>query len=127
MWEEALSLPFDCVGDMRELVFVRFAVKEEGEDEKEPLAVYCISLGSLQQGVSAWMMLMLVLMVYCRFPPSAAARLAAFAVPVLHAFRPDQRPRRVSSARNTHLDTHASGTQLTYGRSRIALTASPPY
>ncbi|KAA1474582.1 1-phosphatidylinositol-4,5-bisphosphate phosphodiesterase 1 [Dentipellis sp. KUC8613] len=50
VWEEALSLPFDCVGDMRELVFVRFAVKEEGEDEKEPLAVYCISLGSLQEG-----------------------------------------------------------------------------
>ena len=50
VWEEALSLPFDCVGGMRELVFVRFAVREEGEDEREPLAVHCVSLGSLQEG-----------------------------------------------------------------------------
>ncbi|TFY67468.1 hypothetical protein EVG20_g3926, partial [Dentipellis fragilis] len=70
VWEEALSLPFDCVGDMRELVFVRFAVKEEGEDEKEPLAVYCISLGSLQE---------------------------ALAVPLLDALRADQHSRRVNA------------------------------
>ncbi|EIM87228.1 uncharacterized protein STEHIDRAFT_146709 [Stereum hirsutum FP-91666 SS1] len=51
VWEEALSLPFDCVGDMRELVFVRFAVRQEGADEdKEPLAVYGVSLGSLREG-----------------------------------------------------------------------------
>jgi phosphatidylinositol phospholipase C, delta len=51
VWEEVLSLPYDTVGDMRELVFVRFAVREAGRDEDEPLAVYCASLGSLQEGM----------------------------------------------------------------------------
>ncbi|KAI0309355.1 PLC-like phosphodiesterase [Amylostereum chailletii] len=50
VWEEALSLPFEVVGGMRELVFVRFAVREEGREEDEPLAVYCVSLGSLLEG-----------------------------------------------------------------------------
>jgi phosphatidylinositol phospholipase C delta len=49
VWQEALCLPFDCVGDMQDLVFVRFVVKQEDEDD-EPLAVYCSSLGSLEQG-----------------------------------------------------------------------------
>lgn len=35
---------------MMDLVFVRFAVRHEGRDEEDPLAVYCASLGSLQQG-----------------------------------------------------------------------------
>ncbi|KAI0049935.1 PLC-like phosphodiesterase [Auriscalpium vulgare] len=50
VWEEPLSLPFSVVGDMRELVFLRVAVKEEGDDDREPLAVFCTSLGSLQEG-----------------------------------------------------------------------------
>ncbi|EPQ50824.1 PLC-like phosphodiesterase [Gloeophyllum trabeum ATCC 11539] len=50
VWEEDLSLPFDCVGEMMDLVFVRFAVKQEGGDPEEPLAVYCASLGSLNAG-----------------------------------------------------------------------------
>ncbi|KAI9509539.1 PLC-like phosphodiesterase [Russula earlei] len=50
VWEEALSLPFEVVGDMRELVFVRFAVREDGEDDKEALAVHCVSLACLRQG-----------------------------------------------------------------------------
>ncbi|KAF8581199.1 PLC-like phosphodiesterase [Ramaria rubella] len=50
VWEEALSLPFDCVGEMRDLIFVKFEVKEEEGDEHAPLAVYCSSLGSLQEG-----------------------------------------------------------------------------
>jgi phosphatidylinositol phospholipase C delta len=48
VWQERLCLPFECVGDMMDLVFVRFAVKQEGLDE--PLGVYCASLGSLQRG-----------------------------------------------------------------------------
>ena len=51
VWEEHLSLPFKCVGDMMDLIFVRFTVKQEVKDTDEPLAVYCASLGSLQQGV----------------------------------------------------------------------------
>jgi phosphatidylinositol phospholipase C, delta len=51
VWQEDLHLPFDCVGDMMDLVFVRFAVRHEGS-EGEPLALYCTSLGSLQQGES---------------------------------------------------------------------------
>jgi len=50
VWEEELSLPFDCVGEMKDLVFVRFAVKQEVKEGEEPLAVYCASLGSLNQG-----------------------------------------------------------------------------
>ncbi|KAI0786941.1 PLC-like phosphodiesterase [Abortiporus biennis] len=50
VWEQSLSLPFDCVGDMKDLIFVRFAVKQEDKDDEEPLAVYCCSLGSLNLG-----------------------------------------------------------------------------
>jgi phosphatidylinositol phospholipase C delta len=52
-WEEKLRIPFSCVGDMLDLVFVRFAVKQDGsKDDDEPLAVYCTSLACLQQGAS---------------------------------------------------------------------------
>ena len=50
VWEEALALPFDCVGEMTDIIFVKFEVKEEDGDEHRPLAVYCSSLGSLQEG-----------------------------------------------------------------------------
>lgn len=50
VWEEKFSLPFDCVGDMLDLVFVRFAVRQEGEDE-ENLGVYCTNLSSLNSGM----------------------------------------------------------------------------
>ncbi|KZP20290.1 PLC-like phosphodiesterase [Athelia psychrophila] len=51
VWQEDLQFPFDCVGEMMDLVFVRFAVRHEGRrDEDEPLAIYCASLGSLQRG-----------------------------------------------------------------------------
>ncbi|KAJ7448275.1 1-phosphatidylinositol-4,5-bisphosphate phosphodiesterase 1 [Mycena galericulata] len=51
VWEEKLEIPFSCVGEMMELVFVRFAVRQEGSrDDDEPLAVYCTSLACLQQG-----------------------------------------------------------------------------
>lgn len=51
VWEESLRIPFDCVGDMMDLIFVRFVVRQEDKkDTDEPLAVYCASLGSLQRG-----------------------------------------------------------------------------
>ncbi|KAL5514659.1 hypothetical protein ACEPAG_1975 [Sanghuangporus baumii] len=51
VWEEPLSLPFDCVGEMLDLIFLRVAVRDERTDASdEPLAVYCVSLGSLKQG-----------------------------------------------------------------------------
>jgi phosphatidylinositol phospholipase C delta len=50
VWQEKFSLPFDCVGDMQDLIFVKFAVRQEDGDDGEPLAVYCASLGSLQHG-----------------------------------------------------------------------------
>ena len=52
VWQETLRLPFECVGDMRDLVFVRFAIQRDGESDGEPIAVYCISLGSLAMGAS---------------------------------------------------------------------------
>ena len=51
VWEEKLSIPFDCVGDMMDLIFVRFVVRQEDKDTEEPLAVYCASLGSFQLGM----------------------------------------------------------------------------
>ncbi|EJD41561.1 PLC-like phosphodiesterase [Auricularia subglabra TFB-10046 SS5] len=50
VWQEDVSLPFDVLGDMRDLVFVRFEVKDENGAESRPLASYCVSLGSLQRG-----------------------------------------------------------------------------
>ncbi|ESK97767.1 1-phosphatidylinositol- -bisphosphate phosphodiesterase [Moniliophthora roreri MCA 2997] len=51
VWQEELQLPFDCVGGMTELIFVKFAVRQEGDDDDdEPLAAYCAPLGSLEHG-----------------------------------------------------------------------------
>ena len=52
VWEENLRIPFDCVADMKELIFVRFAVRQGGQDVEEPIAVFCASLGSLQRGMN---------------------------------------------------------------------------
>ena len=51
VWDEVFSLPFDCVGDMKDLVFLKFAVRVEGQDNDEPLAQYVIPLGCLRQGM----------------------------------------------------------------------------
>ncbi|KAF5377772.1 hypothetical protein D9757_008113 [Collybiopsis confluens] len=55
VWQEELCIPFDCVGDMMDLIFVKFSIKQEkrkakDEDEDGPIAVYCCSLGSLERG-----------------------------------------------------------------------------
>ncbi|KAF9257919.1 PLC-like phosphodiesterase [Marasmius fiardii PR-910] len=56
VWEEKLRVPFDCVGEpssgMRDLIFVKFAVKAQskGDKEDETLAVFCASLGCLMTG-----------------------------------------------------------------------------
>jgi phosphatidylinositol phospholipase C delta len=51
VWEESLSITFHVVGEMKDLVFVRFTIRDEGDDdESRPIAVYCSSLGSLRQG-----------------------------------------------------------------------------
>lgn len=50
VWQELLSFPFDCVGDMFDLIFVRFAVRRDGDNDEDPIAVYCVSLGSLAMG-----------------------------------------------------------------------------
>jgi len=50
VWEEKMRIPFDCVGDMRDLIFVRFVVRQGDKEDVEPLAVYCASLGSLGHG-----------------------------------------------------------------------------
>ncbi|KAF8228091.1 PLC-like phosphodiesterase [Tricholoma matsutake] len=50
VWEEKMRIPFDCVGDMRDLIFVRFVVRQGDKEDVEPLAVYCASLSSLGQG-----------------------------------------------------------------------------
>ncbi len=65
IWEETLSLPFHVLGDMRELVFVRFAVREDGDDENEALAVHCVSLACLREGVLSCLLLNAVM----RCPP----------------------------------------------------------
>ncbi|KAG8834855.1 Phospholipase C [Serendipita sp. 399] len=51
IWNEQMRLQFEVAGDMLDLVFVRFVVRDEGDDEDAtPLALYCMSLGSLNQG-----------------------------------------------------------------------------
>lgn len=50
VWEESFSLQFDCVEGMKDLIFVRFEVKQENKDGDESLAQYVISLGSLLPG-----------------------------------------------------------------------------
>ncbi|KAH7910331.1 PLC-like phosphodiesterase [Hygrophoropsis aurantiaca] len=50
VWQESMRIPFDCVGGMQDLIFVRFAVRRDGENDDEPIAVYCVSLGSLAMG-----------------------------------------------------------------------------
>ena len=42
VWEEKLCITFDCVGDMMDLVFVGFVVRQEKDkDGEEPLAAAC--------------------------------------------------------------------------------------
>ncbi|KZV60623.1 PLC-like phosphodiesterase [Peniophora sp. CONT] len=54
VWAESLSLPFDVLGGMRELVFVRVAVRDAsrgiGGDEEDALAVWCASVGEIAEG-----------------------------------------------------------------------------
>ncbi|KAF8625857.1 hypothetical protein AX17_006753 [Amanita inopinata Kibby_2008] len=50
VWEETIRIPFECVGDMWDLVFVRFVVRQEDREDEDALAVYCVSLGSLAHG-----------------------------------------------------------------------------
>ncbi|KIL66531.1 hypothetical protein M378DRAFT_185917 [Amanita muscaria Koide BX008] len=50
VWEEKIRIPFECVGDMWDLVFVRFVVRQEDKEDVDPLAIYCVSLGSLGHG-----------------------------------------------------------------------------
>ncbi|KAF7294521.1 DNA polymerase [Mycena kentingensis (nom. inval.)] len=49
-FQEELCLPFDCIGDMKELIFVEFLVKREGKSDEEPLASFIAPLSSLEQG-----------------------------------------------------------------------------
>ncbi|CAE6502781.1 unnamed protein product [Rhizoctonia solani] len=49
VWEETVSIPFTCVADMWDLIFLRLAVMDDDDDD-EPLAVYCAPLGSLRKG-----------------------------------------------------------------------------
>lgn len=50
VWQENLRLTFSSVANLFDLVFVRFTVLRDGENEDEPIAVYCVSLGSLAMG-----------------------------------------------------------------------------
>ncbi|KAJ1301294.1 hypothetical protein OPQ81_003698 [Rhizoctonia solani] len=49
VWEETVSIPFTCPADMWDLMFLKLAVMDDGDDD-EPLAVYCSPLGSLRRG-----------------------------------------------------------------------------
>ncbi|KAJ7462363.1 PLC-like phosphodiesterase [Mycena galericulata] len=50
MWQEELCLPFDCIGGMKELIFVEFTVKQDRKLEHEHLARYIAPLSSLEHG-----------------------------------------------------------------------------
>ena len=90
VWEESLSITFDVVGDMKDLVFVRFTIRDEGDGgESRPIAVYCSSLGSLRQGNVSGIESLLEreLNGTCRLSTPAIVRSAAFAVFILHPLR----------------------------------------
>ena len=48
--QEDLYLAFECIGNMLDLVFVKFAIRHEGQYSIEPLVIYYSSLGSFQMG-----------------------------------------------------------------------------
>lgn len=52
VWQEEFSLPFDCIGDMTDLIFVEFAIRQKGKDDDDdaPIAVYCTPLACLERG-----------------------------------------------------------------------------
>lgn len=51
VWQESLHLEFEVAGDMLDLVFAQFIVKDETySDYEHSLAMYCISLGCIRQG-----------------------------------------------------------------------------
>ena len=47
IWRKEICIPFDCVGDMKDLIFVGIAVHQEN---KGLIGVHCTSLGCLEQG-----------------------------------------------------------------------------
>ena len=49
IWRESFPVPFDCVGDMKELIFVEFAVRHQNGDL---LGMYCVPLTCMGQGSS---------------------------------------------------------------------------
>ena len=67
VWQENLRLTFSCVADLFDLVFVRFTVLRDGENEGEPIAMYCVSLGSLAMGTSSSLPSLYVLTVWFRW------------------------------------------------------------
>ena len=91
VWEELVSITFDVVGDMKDLVFVRFTIKDEGDDEENrPIAVYCSSLGSLRQGKVSGIKSVHVgelTETVRRLSTPAIVRSATFTVFILHALR----------------------------------------
>ena len=53
-WQTCFKLKFEVAGDMLNLVFIRFSVRDEGDTEDDrALAMYCIPLGSLKQGTTS--------------------------------------------------------------------------
>ncbi|KAI6098556.1 PLC-like phosphodiesterase [Pisolithus sp. B1] len=50
VWQESLRLTFECAANLLDLVFVRFTVLRDGENDGEPIAVYCVNLASLAMG-----------------------------------------------------------------------------
>jgi phosphatidylinositol phospholipase C delta len=48
MWQELISIPFECAGDMMDLIFIKFQVKDEHNGEE--IAGFCAPLGSLRRG-----------------------------------------------------------------------------
>ncbi|KAF8652863.1 hypothetical protein AX16_004112 [Volvariella volvacea WC 439] len=75
-WNQEFNIPFDCVGDMKDLIFVQFSVRQKGKDDEddEPLAVYCTSLGCLASGYPATYSIQSLFLLVIRssilFPPS---------------------------------------------------------
>jgi phosphatidylinositol phospholipase C delta len=73
VWDDELRLPFDVFGEgMKDLVFIRFLIKDDNEMEKDDfVGGYCTSLGSLEMGECLLRLLVqLTDLVWFRIPSS---------------------------------------------------------
>ena len=83
MWRESFSIPFDCIGDMRELIFVEFAVRHQNG---ELLGMSFAPLACLEQGMLRGQSSPFFIADRPRLPSYPFARRHAFSASIFDSF-----------------------------------------